>query len=110
MLRSSSSAGLTCLSQWLRQCHQYRLCLEMEVGCALRRALTTKLVTSRPRRTLLRRRRFSITMLWVLWLGMIPSSWHGIAALEEQQALCRVLHFVRDDPTLQERVKQPPET
>ena len=34
---------------------------------------------------------------------------HGIPDLSEQQALCRVLQLVRDDPTLQARVERPVE-
>ena len=103
MLRSSSSAGQTCLSQ------QYCLRLEMEVGCASSRAPTAKLVTSCLQRTLSRRRRCSTTTLWVLWREdeTVHLAWHPRYELQEQQALSRVLQLVRDDPTLQERVKQP---
>ena len=34
-------------------------------------------------------------------------AWHPRNELEEQQALYLVLQLVRDDPTLQETVKQP---
>ena len=45
-------------------------------------------------------------MSWVLWRETKPSSLHGIPD-SEQQALYRVLQVVRDDPILQERVREP---